>query len=80
MTDKAMAEYLLRIYIENRAKAADERKKNNDLIYAYYDGRADLACMILYDKFDMITDETDTEYIARNADFSVTVKKEEVTQ
>ncbi len=75
MTDKAMAEYLLRIYAEYTALSKAARKKNDDFAYAYYDAKADLAFMILQEKFGMEISETENEYIAYIAKSSVKVEK-----
>ena len=75
MNEMAMVEYLLKKYAEYLAKAEKARKKNDDYEYAYYDGKADMAHVIINERFGMLISETDTEYIAENSVCSVRVAK-----
>lgn len=71
----AMAEYLLQKYAEYSEKAADAKRRKDQFDYAYYDGKADLAFIILQERFGMTIRETDTEYIAENSVRSVRVRR-----
>lgn len=75
MNGMATVEYLLRQYSEYSAKTEAARKKKDHFEYAYYNGKAEMAHDIINERFGMLINETDDEYIAENGVCSVRMAK-----